>query len=115
MQTAFEIARALSAAAFLAYGIACLATPRMDAEFERYGLARFRRLIGAIECLGAIGLVVGHFHRPVLVLAAAGLTLTMVAAIATRIRIRDSLAQTLPAVALLVVNAFVLGVAVARG
>lgn len=115
MQTAFEIARALSAAAFLAYGIACLATPRMDAEFERYGLARFRRLIGAIECLGAIGLVVGHFNRPVLVLAAAGLTLTMVAAIATRIRLRDSLAQTLPAVVLLAVNAFVLGVAVARG
>ena len=105
MQTAFEIARALSAIAFLAYGIACLVTPRMDAEFERYGLARFRRLIGALECLGALGLIV---------LAAAGLTLTMLMAIATRIRIRDSLARTLPAIVLLVMNAFVLGVAVTQ-
>jgi uncharacterized membrane protein YphA (DoxX/SURF4 family) len=114
MQTAFEIARALSAIAFLAYGIACLVTPRMDAEFERYGLAKFRALIGALECLGALGLIVGHFNRPVLVLAAAGLTLTMLMAIATRIRIRDSLARTLPAIVLLVMNAFVLGVAVAQ-
>ena len=84
----------------------------MEAEFKRYGLARFRRLIGALECLGALGLVVGHFNRPVLVLAAAGLTLTMLMAIATRIRIGDSLAQTLPAIVLLVLNAFVLGFAV---
>jgi len=84
----------------------------MEAEFKRYGLARFRRLIGALECLGALGLVVGHFNRPVLVLSAAGLTLTMLMAIATRIRIGDSLAKTLPAIVLLVLNAFVLGFAV---
>ncbi len=84
----------------------------MEAEFKRYGLARFRRLIGALECLGAVGLVVGHFNRPVLVLAAAGLMLTMLMAIATRIRIGDSLVQTLPAIVLLVLNALVLGFAV---
>jgi len=114
MQIVFEVARALSAIAFLFYGIACLFSPRMDAEFERYGLARFRRLIGALECLGALGLLVGYFNRPVLVLAAAGLTLTMVMAIATRIRIGDSLARTLPAIVLLALNAFVLGVAVTQ-
>ena len=114
MQIVFEVARALSAIAFLFYGIACLFSPRMDAEFERYGLARFRRLIGALECLGALGLLVGHFNRPVLVLAAAGLTLTMVMAIATRIHIGDSLARTLPAIVLLALNAFVLGVAVTQ-
>ena len=112
MQIVFEVARALSAIAFLFYGIACLISPRMDAEFERYGLARFRRLIGALECLGALGLVVGHFNRPVLVLSAAGLTLTMLMAIATRIRIGDSLVQTLPAIVLLALNAFGLGFAV---
>ena len=114
MQAAFETARALSATAFLVYGIACLVGPHMDAEFERYGLARFRRLIGALECLGALGLLVGHFNRPVLLLAAAGLALTMLMAIATRIRIGDSLVQTLPAIVLLVLNAFVLGFAIAH-
>ena len=114
MQTAFEIARALSAAAFLGYGIACLVTPRMKAEFERFGLARFRRLVGVLECLGALGLLAGHFNRPVLVLAAAGLVLTMIMGIATRVRVGDSLVQTLPAIVLLALNAFVLGVAVTR-
>ena len=114
MQTAFEIARALSAIAFLGYGIACLASERMDAEFRRYGLARFRRLVGALECLGALGLLAGHFSRPLLVAAAAGLTLLMLLAVFTRIRIGDSLVQALPATVLLAVNAFLLAVAVAR-
>ena len=47
-----------------------------------------------------------------LVVAAAGLALTMLMGIATRIRIGDSLAQTLPAIVLLIMNAFVLGVAI---
>jgi hypothetical protein len=58
---------------------------------------------------------VGQFSRPVLVLAAAGLTLTMLAAIATRIRIRDSLARTLPAILLLLLNAFILAAALRGG
>jgi hypothetical protein len=77
-------------------------------------LARFRRPIGAVECLGALGLLAGQFNRPVLVLAAAGLTLTMLMAIATRIRIGDSLAQTLPAIVLFALNAFVLGFAITQ-
>ena len=112
MQTAFEIARALSAIAFLFYGIVCLSTSHMKAEFERYGLARFRILVGVLECLGALGLLVGYFNRPVLVLAAAGLMLTMLLGIATRIRIGDSLVRTLPAIVLRILNALVLGVAI---
>ncbi|MFM8872604.1 MAG: DoxX family protein [Phycisphaerales bacterium] len=110
----FETARAASAAAFLGYGIACLLSERMDVEFRRYGLARFRRLVGTLECLGALGLLAGHFSRPVLVLAAAGLTLLMLLAVVTRIRIGDSFAQALPAIVLLLLNAFVLVVAVTR-
>ena len=112
MQTAFEIARALSAVAFLFYGVVCLSSPRMEVEFQRYGLARYRMLVGALEFLGAVGLLVGYFNRPVLIVAAAGLALTMMMGIATRIRVGDSLFQTLPAIVLLILNAFVLGVAI---
>ena len=112
MQTAFEIARALSAIAFLFDGIVCISPLHMKDEFERYGLARFRVLVGVLECLGGFGLLVGYFNRPVLVVAAAGLALTMLLGIATRIRIGDSLARTLPAIVLLILNAFVLGVAI---
>lgn len=114
MPIAFEAARAVSAAAFLGYGIACLASERMDAEFRRYGLARFRRLVGTLECMGALGLLAGHFSQTILVLAAAGLTLLMVLAVVTRVRIGDSLAQAMPAIVLLLLNAFVLVVAAAR-
>jgi hypothetical protein len=51
----------------------------------------------------------------VLILSAAGLTLAMLAAIATRIRIGDSLTKTLPAIVLLAVNAFLLAFAISRG
>jgi hypothetical protein len=111
MQTAFEIACAVSAFAFLFYGITCLTTARMVAEFERYRLARFRTTVGVLECLGALGLLAGHFNRPLLIAAAAGLTLLMLLGIATRVRIGDSLVQMLPAAVLLAMNAFVLGVA----
>jgi hypothetical protein len=43
------------------------------------------------------------------------LTLTMLAAVATRVRIGDSLVQTLPAAVLLVLNGFVLVMALLRG
>jgi len=108
---AFEVARAASVLAFLGYGVACLFSRHMDAEFKRYGLTRFRRLIGALECLGALGLLAGQFSHLVLVMAAAGLTLLMLLAVFTRVRIGDPLVQALPAIVLLCLNAFVLGVA----
>jgi len=112
MQKAFEISRVLSALLFLFYGGSCLISAHMVTEFKRYRLPQFRTTIGVLECLGALGLLMGQFSQPLLVAAAAGLALLMLLGIATRIRIRDSLAQTLPAVVLLAVNAFVLGVAV---
>ena len=63
MQTAFEIARALSAVAFLFYGIVCVSTSHMKVEFERYGLARFRVLVGVLECLGGHWGLSGIAHR----------------------------------------------------
>jgi hypothetical protein len=114
MQTAFEISRVLSALLFLFYGGSCLVSAQMVAEFERYRLPRFRQTVGVLECLGALGLLVGQFHPPLLVVASAGLAVLMLLGIATRIRIGDSLLQMLPAGALLVLNAFVLCMAAAR-
>jgi len=57
---------AVSAAAFLFYGLACLVSPKLVAEFERYRLARFRALVGSLEVAGALGA-----HRGVVVPATA--------------------------------------------
>lgn len=84
---------------FFSYGVSCLVSRWMRAEFERYGLPRYRVLTGSLEIVGALGLLVG-LRMPVIGLTAAvGLTLLMAGAVAVRIRIRDSVLQTLPAVA----------------
>lgn len=107
MQVAFEVFRALSALAFVGYGSACLTTRHMTVEFERFGLARFRRLVGALELMGGMGLLVGYVYRPLLLLSSAGLTLLMLLGVLTRVRIRDSVVETLPAFVLFLMNGYV--------
>ncbi|MFT7486020.1 MAG: hypothetical protein ACI9F9_001873 [Candidatus Paceibacteria bacterium] len=80
----------------------------MTAEFERYGLAKLRRLIGVLELAGAIGLLIGYVFQPLVAIAAGCLCLLMIMAVGVRIRIHDSLSQTLPALVLCMLNAYVL-------
>ena len=107
MTLAYYGATALSVILFLYYGAAVLFAKGMQAEFERFGLSNLRQLTGALEMLGALGLVVGQFIPLLVILSAGGLTVLMGLGTFTRIRVRDPLEQTLPAVVLLVVNAFI--------
>lgn len=109
MLLAFQISCALSAVAFVGYGVACLTTEHMTEEFKRFGLSRFRRLVGALELLGGAGLVFGYFLEPVVILpvASGGLTALMVLGVWTRLRIRDPLHETLPAAIFLGLNGFI--------
>jgi hypothetical protein len=97
----------VSSTLFLYYGIACLFTYGMKRDFERFGLSRLRILTGTLEVFGALGLIVGQFWPPLVPLSAGGLALMMLVGVATRIRVLDSLAQTLPALVLMCVNLFI--------
>jgi len=97
-----------SSLCFIIYAIQCLTTARMRVEFERYGLPQLRRLIGVLQVLAAIGLLVGLRWRPALTISSGGLMLMMIAALAVRVRIRDGIVQSLPAVLLMVVNGIIL-------
>lgn len=108
MPFVYGVAVLLSASSFLIYGLLCLFSDGMEEEFERFGLSRYRRLTGALEVLGAVGLAVGVFVTEVMVAASAGLALLMVLGVITRVRVRDSFVETLPAVILLCVNLFIL-------
>ncbi|MBT8405378.1 MAG: DoxX family protein [Gemmatimonadetes bacterium] len=108
MALSFHVCTTLSIALFLYYGIACLFADGMVAEFERFGLARFRRLTGALEISGAVGLGVGYLLPAATLVSAAGLTLLMILGVATRIRVRDSVVDTMPAVILGLVNLYIL-------
>lgn len=108
MAIAYHVGTVLSIGLFLYYGLACLFADGMVAEFERFGLARLRRLTGALELLGALGLAVGYLIPAVTVVSAGGLTALMVLGVATRVRVRDSLLETLPAAVLGLVNLYLL-------
>lgn len=104
----------VSATLFLFYGIACLAFDGMKRDFERFGLSRLRALTGALEIFGALGLIAGHFWPPLVPLSAGGLALLMMVGIVARIRVLDSLSQTLPALAMMCVNLFIVWYALVR-
>jgi hypothetical protein len=79
----------------------------MIVEFDRYRLARYRPLIGALEVVGAIGLIAGFFYPRLIEPAAGGLTLMMAAGVGVRLSIGDSVVQMIPAVFFLAVNSFI--------
>jgi hypothetical protein len=102
-----DILAAVSAAAFLFYGLACLLSSKLVAEFDRYGLARFRVLVGLLEVAGALGLIAGWWFQPLQTAAAAGLCALMLCGLWARWRIRDPWYAMLPAFILAVVNLWV--------
>ncbi len=107
MTVAYHISTVLSIGLFLWYGVACLVADGMATEFRRFGLSRYRKLTGALEVLGAIGLAAGYVVPIVGVFSALGLAMLMLLGVATRIRVRDSLLESVPAAFLLFVNLFI--------
>jgi hypothetical protein len=107
MQRAALAAQWISIAAFLFYGPDCLFSSNMKSEFERYGLARFRMLTGALEFAGALGLLAGFYISPLLLLSSAGLAALMLLGVGARLRIHDPLPATIPAFVLFCLNGLV--------
>lgn len=96
----------VSGLAFLWYGVACVRSPAMEREFERFGIGRLRTLVGALEIAGGAGLIVGLAFPPLLTAAASGLWLLMLLVVIARVRLRDSASLTLPAFVFLLVNGY---------
>ncbi|MFS4415125.1 DoxX family protein [Maribacter sp. 2307ULW6-5] len=92
---------------FLFFGMACFATQQMRREFERYGLAKYRSTVGALQLLGALGLFFGFFRLPELqVAAAAGLALLMLLGFFVRLKIRDGVLQFAPSLFYAILNGY---------
>jgi hypothetical protein len=95
-----------SALSFLGYGSACFLSSYMKREFERYRLASQRTLVGGLQLCAAVGLLAG-LNQPWMGRAAAGgLALMMLVAVGVRIKIKDTLPQTIPALFYLAMNAY---------
>jgi hypothetical protein len=107
MHSVHFIAQCVSIVAFLAYGISCFFSEGIKREFERYRLPRLRKLTGALEIAGALGLLVGFFIDPLRIISAGCLALLMTFAVLARFRINDSFFAMLPALVLLLINVFI--------
>lgn len=89
------------------YGIGCFISNQTRLEFERYKVPQLRQLTGSLQIAGSLGIVAGHWFRPLIVLSAAGLMMMMSYAVITRYKIRDTLYATMPAFSLAVLNAYI--------
>ena len=69
----------------------------MKDEFTRYGLDRLRTVVGALEVLGALGLLVGLKWSAILLpLSSGGLGLLMFFAFVVRLKIKDGFWLSMP-------------------
>jgi hypothetical protein len=108
MSTLHQALLVFSGLSFVAYGISCLISPHMRAEFTRFGLARFRPLVGSLELAGGCGQLLSWLFPALGIGATSGLTALMLLGVITRIRVGDGLLVSLPAVAYLMLNAYLL-------
>ena len=98
----------LSGIAFLIYGISCVFSEKMIDEFARFGLSRFRVIVGVLQILGGAGLLLGLYcSKELIVCSGIGLFLLMVLGVGVRVYIKDSFIQTIPALLLAILNLFI--------
>ena len=103
-----NLALLLSSSAFLFYGMNCLLSKKMKDEFVRFGLDKQRNLTGVLQLLGAFGLIIGYVYNPLLVfIASLGLTLLMLLGFAVRLKIKDSLLESLPSLIFALINLYI--------
>lgn len=89
---------------FIFYGLLCLFTNHMKAEFERYGLSQYRMLTGILELFGGTGLLLGLSLNPLLLVSSSGLALLMFLGVIVRLKTKDPLIQIIPAFLLMLIN-----------
>jgi len=107
MNTVFYLT-IFSGVSFLFFGCACFVSKKIKIEFERYGLPSFRKMIGALQLLGGVGLIVGMVCSTTLQLYAAfGLSVLMFLGFLVRIKIKDAFLLAAPSLFYALLNAYI--------
>lgn len=103
----FNLCVFVSSFSFLAYAISYFISPHMKNEFKRFKLEKLGLLTIVLEIIGALGLLLGFFFKPLLILSSGGLTLLMFLGVIVRIKLKDSLWISLPALFYMGLNAYI--------
>lgn len=81
----------------------------MIEEFKRFGLTDSqRKQTGVLQLLGASGLLAGLIFPTAGLLSAGGFSAMMIVAFFVRIKIKDSIIQSLPSLFFMLVNAWLM-------
>jgi hypothetical protein len=102
-----EICILISSLSFFAYAISYFTSPHMKKEFKRFGLEKIGLLTIILQFIGATGLIVGLKFNPILIISSLGLTLLMLSGLIVRIKLKDSIWISLPALFYLGLNSYI--------
>ncbi len=84
----------------------------MKNEFKRFNLERIGLITIILEFLGATGLLVGLVYNPILILSSLGFSILMICGLIVRLRMKDNIWFTLPAVLFMILNIYIFVVSV---
>ncbi len=79
----------------------------MKSEFKRFKIEKLGLLTIILEIMGAIGLLAGLFLKPILLISSGGLATLMLLGLVFRIKSKDSLWVSLPAIFYMGLNALI--------
>ena len=102
----------ISSLSFFVYVFSYFTSPYMKTEFKRFGLERIALLTVVLQLMGALGLIIGLRFNPILIISSLGLAVLMFAGLIVRIRLRDSLWISLPALFYMGLNAYIFFLAI---
>jgi hypothetical protein len=79
----------------------------MKNEFKRFGLEKLGLPIVLLEIVGALGLLVGLKYSWLLMLSSLGLALLMFVGLLVRLKLKDSIWISMPALFYMILNAYI--------
>ena len=97
----------ISSLSFLTYAFSYFNAPHMKNEFKRFGLERIGLTTVLLEIIGALGLLVGLKFNPILTISSFGLALLMLSGLIVRIKLKDSIWISLPALFYMGLNTYI--------
>ena len=97
----------ISGLSFFAYSLYYMLSARMKNELKRLKMEHLSRVIVICQFLGATGLFLGLFYNWLLVLSSFGLAMLMLCGLIVRVKSKDNLFVSLPALFYLVLNLYI--------
>ncbi|MDA9106970.1 DoxX family protein [Flavobacteriaceae bacterium] len=100
----FEYLKLFSSFSFLSYGILSFTSNKMKSEFSRWGISKFRVIVGISQIAGGLGLIFGFLYPLLSLVAAMGLSLLMFLGFVLRLKVRDGALKSSPALVYFILN-----------